>query len=79
MNKQRKKFTDLTTTELSVLGLMATGVTSQEASAMLNCSQRTIQWHLASINRRKGTTNLIQACIKVGFLTLSTPVKENNE
>ena len=51
----------LTKREVEVLGLIAQGHSSQDASDLLYVSKRTVDFHLANVYAKLGVTNRVQA------------------
>jgi two-component system, NarL family, response regulator NreC len=63
----------LTERELQVLRLVASGMTTRQAAQRLNLSQRTIESHIAKVDRKLGARTRVQAVILAARLGLLEP------
>ena len=67
-NKSEEAAVLLTEREIEVLKLVLEGKSSKEASIILCCSKRTVDFHLARIYQKLEVTNRVQAMRRVAEL-----------
>ncbi len=71
---------NLTKREMEVLNLVFEGKSSREVAALLYCSKRTIDFHLARIYEKLQVSNRIQAMRRaamLGLVGITPPPKES--
>jgi len=66
----------LTEREIEVLRLILEGIPSKEAAAILCCSKRTVDFHLARVYEKLEVSNRVQAMRRVADMGLISLVSE---
>lgn len=69
-NNQEGTVIQLTDREIEVLKLILEGKSSKEVAAILCCSKRTVDFHLARIYQKLAVSNRVQAMRRVAMLGL---------
>lgn len=69
-NNQEGTVIQLTDREIEVLKLILEGKSSKEVAAILCCSKRTVDFHLARVYQKLAVSNRVQAMRRVAMLGL---------
>ena len=69
-NDQEGTVIQLTDREIEVLKLILEGKSSKEVAAILCCSKRTVDFHLARVYQKLAVSNRVQAMRRVAMLGL---------
>jgi DNA-binding CsgD family transcriptional regulator len=79
---QEDRLVSLTKREAEVLSLVLEGKSSREAAAVLVCSKRTVDFHLARIYDKLNVSNRVQAMHRatmLGLIDVRLPGKQDTQ